>query len=535
MLGCDQPRKDLSMSHIKNLSTILIISLLAALPASAQTSQLVTLRGSVTDAKTGEPIAKVKIIVIGGDLSTTTDDKGEFTLRLEPGEVELYVTTIGYGLVKKKAVIKENEEAHLRIALNQEAAPLLDEVTVTAGPFEQTETNAASEQMLNKSELSALSMVLTSDPTRAAQALPGVAGNDDFRSDFTLRGAGFKRIGFYIDGLLLPDNPAHTMFSDNNSGSISILNADALASVSLLSGAYPARFGDSTAGVLSLETREGNRVKPSGRIAASLLSSSALFDGPFADKRGAWLVTARKSYLNYVLNRLNEDEAEDNLIINFTDAQGKAVYDLTPHNQIGLTAIVGKSDFDTSLPRSEFDIADIFSSNSRIHLVYGNWNYNPGARLSVQTQVFTLSGSFEDENPDELVLQDGTRAETGLRSDLKLLAHPDHRVETGIYVRSVQGDRFKIAILTLPEPQIIPLVSFDRRAVQQGYYLQDTWSSARLRFALTGGIRIDHTGLTGENRGNTARGAGAGPARGNDSPPGMGTARGIPGFFGAVW
>ena len=37
---------------------------------------------------------------------------------------------------------------------------------------------------------------------RAAQALPGVSTNDDYRSEFFVRGAGFDRVGVYVDGLL---------------------------------------------------------------------------------------------------------------------------------------------------------------------------------------------------------------------------------------------------------------------------------------------------------------------------------------------
>jgi hypothetical protein len=37
------------------------------------------LRGRVVDARTGKPIAKVRVIISGTDLSTTTGDNGEFT------------------------------------------------------------------------------------------------------------------------------------------------------------------------------------------------------------------------------------------------------------------------------------------------------------------------------------------------------------------------------------------------------------------------------------------------------------------------
>ncbi len=454
------------------------------------------LRGRVTDAQTGEPIAKVKVIVIGSEHRATTDESGIFVIHgLSEGEVELYITTVGYGLVKKRVTLKAGEETNLPIALNQEAAPLLSAVTVTAGAFTDTETNVASEHSLNKPELRALSTVLVADPVRAAQGLPGVVGNDDFRSEFSIRGAGFKRVGFFIDGLLLPENPTHTIFGDDDAGQISILNADTVASVALLSGAYPSKYGDNTAGLLRIETREGNRVKPAGRIAASLLSSSAVFDGPIAGKRGAWLVTARKSYLQYLLGQLNDEDEDEPFAIDFTDAQAKAVYNLSLRHQVGLTAILGQSDFDSSASRRAFGPNDLLKSKSLISLLYAHWDYTAGPRFSSQTRFFGMYGEFINQNPDELTLLKGESYQWGVRSDINVLARPEHRIETGVYLRSLLGAGSERSYSPLP---FRLLADFDRRARQQGYYLQDTWSSQRLRLALTGGARADQTSLTGE-------------------------------------
>src|SRR5207302_1417255 len=160
-------------------------------------NRLVTLRGRVVDARSGEPVAKVKIIVSSPSQSTTTDESGGFTLSdIQPGEISLYITTVGYGLVKKTITVKETDSAEVVIALNQEAASLTEHVTVTAEPYAITETNAApSEQTLNKTELQDLSKVIISDPIRAVQSLPGVTANDDLRAEFAVRGADYRRVG----------------------------------------------------------------------------------------------------------------------------------------------------------------------------------------------------------------------------------------------------------------------------------------------------------------------------------------------------
>jgi len=110
-----------------------------------------TLHGRVVDALSGEPIAKVRIIVVVSQQSTSTDENGVFTLEgIQPGELDLYITTVSYGLVKKTITVKDVEKAEVEIALNQEGASLKQRVTMSAGPYEGIETNAPSEQTLNK-------------------------------------------------------------------------------------------------------------------------------------------------------------------------------------------------------------------------------------------------------------------------------------------------------------------------------------------------------------------------------------------------
>jgi len=133
---------------------LLVVSLLVSCllqSVLSQQPQTFALRGRVVVARTGEPVAKVRIIANQADQSTTTDDNGEFTLHTIPaGQVDLYITTVNYGLVKKTITLKAGENELFLIALNEDAAALTEKVTITADPYETGETNAASEQTLNK-------------------------------------------------------------------------------------------------------------------------------------------------------------------------------------------------------------------------------------------------------------------------------------------------------------------------------------------------------------------------------------------------
>ena len=477
---------------------------------SAQEGQA-TLHGRVVDAVTGEPVAKVKIIVSGTQQNTITDQKGGFTLRgLQPGEVELYITAVGYGFVKKSFTIKEGENTEKDIALNHEAATLTEQVTVRADPYEKTETNAASEQNLSKLELQTLSMVLVGDPLRAAQALPGVVANNDLRGEIAVRGAGFDRIAVYIDGVIA-DSFVHRLTESDTTDelSLSIINQDTVSELSLFNGAYPVKYGASSAGALKLETREGNRVRPSGRIATGLLTTSAVVDGPLHGGHGSWLVAARTSYIDY-LQRLveritgtgrSETDQDEDGNLDFSDMQGKAIYDLSPRHRLGISAIFGifrGSQGDENRAVNQGDLNVIDKTDSRNFLVNAHWNYNSGSRLLADTRVFALQTDYKNTNIDELTLDERERTQLGIRSDASFLATGYQNIEAGLYVRSIHARKLTNFFQASQPVAPLSLEAFSRSATEQAYYAQDTLNIERARLTLTAGGRVDRSGLTGE-------------------------------------
>lgn len=464
-----------------------------------QQKRLVTIHGRVVDARTGEPIAMVRVIASGVDQSTTTDESGAFTLdNLPVGQLDLYITTVSYGLVKKTITLLD-ENGQFTIALNEDAAALTESVTVTAGPYETTQTNAASEHTLNKRELLALSSILLSDPLRAAQALPGVTTNDDFRSEFAVRGAAFERVGLYLDGVLT-DNFVHTLeggYAD--SGSLSVINADTVNNVSLMSGAFPSQYGDRTGGILDIETRDGNRLKSAGRFAASLSGLSGVVDGPLANGRGSYLIAGRKSYIGYLIRKINDQNHFTNNppILGFADIQGKALYDLNKRNQVGFSMIVGTFEFDRNRDRNLLGPDTVFRGTSRNVLINGHWSYTPNSQVFWNTRFFGLQTNFKNTNNENIKLLDGKRTQYGGRSDLSFTSRSGHRIETGVYIRSM-AEKSVSEFFDFFTGTIETLNNIDRRGSEQSIYAQDTWSSEKRGLSVTGGGRAEHSSLTSQ-------------------------------------
>jgi hypothetical protein len=467
---------------------------------AVQQRQLVTLHGRVVDARTGEPITKVRVIASGLDQSTTTDDNGAFTLEnVAVGQLDLYITTVSYGLVKKTITIKEGENRDVVIALNEDAAALTESVTVTANPYETAQPNAASELTLNKRELQALSSILLNDPLRAAQALPGSTTNDDFRSEFAVRGAGFDRIGLYLDGILT-DNFVHTVGGGYpDTGSLSVINGDTVSALSLMSGAFPAKYGDRTASIVDIETRDGNRVQPAGRLAASLSGLSGVVDGPFAKGRGSYLVAGRKSYVGYLLKRINDQNRFTNNppILSFSDLHGKGLYDLFSRRQLGFSIIFGNFIYDRNRDRNLLGSNTVFRGRARNLLFNAHWSYTPNSRVFWLTRFFGLRTNFKNTNNQDIKLLDGTRTQYGVRSDVSFSYRRGHRFETGVYIRSLGVNTFN-QFFNFFTGTIDEFARYNRRGTETSFYGQDTWTSESLGLSLTGGGRVEHSSVTGE-------------------------------------
>jgi hypothetical protein len=337
------------------------------------------------------------------------------------------------------------------------------------------------------------------------QSLPGVTANDDLLAEFAVRGADFRRVGIFLDGVLTNTLIHIASGNADERFTFAVINTDTISEVSLLSGAFPAKYGDATGGVLLLGTRDGNRIKPAFRVSTGLqIGTSGVVDGPMtlANKRGSWLFAARSSLLDYVARAIDRIISNDNKDEtgsgDFSDLEGKVILDLSSRHRIGLGGHASFLKFnDSALPNLQ-DPNLIFNAQSRNFLVNAFWDYTPNARLLVQTRIFGTRTNIKNLNGNKSIVEDESRSQFGARSDLNYLVRPAHRIEGGVYVRSFSARQNKNFFLPPAPGTIVNLETFDRSATETGVYLQDTYTNQRYGLNLTGGLRIDHSGLTNE-------------------------------------
>ncbi len=474
---------------MKSIVSVLGVVCLLAAFSHAQESLKVTVRGRVIVSETGQPSAGIEIRIAEIDRRITTNEKGEFTfVDLAAGQIELIVGQT------RQVVTLDKADTFIEIVLQQQlsAAPgkVTDSITILAGELLNS-AEATVEKLLTERDTNLLASATIADPTRAAQALPGVIGNDDLNSRLSLRGASMRRVGFYIDGVLT-GAPMHAISEDQGGGSISSLNAETIGSLSLLASAYPVRFGDSTAGALQFETRQGDHQKIHLRLASGLISTSAVAEGPLPGGRGSWLAAARHSYLGYVIRRLEKP----GLVFDFSDLQTKLVYEQGEHQQFSVTAILGQTAAQREKIRSQLSLADPSQIYAHNHLLIGQWSYAPSKRANWQNRFFALQDDYSNVNPAGLTIDRGSRANFGWTSDWQIKPNEAHLVQTGLSLRELRGANRSGIQLSPAQLTLTQLVDYRKQAFEFGYYAQDTWRMFNNRLALTGGIRVDRFNAT---------------------------------------
>lgn len=443
--------------------------ILVAAMAHAQSQDPGEVRGVVVDARGGEALAHVEVLLVGGAYRTTSDATGRFLLpAVAPGDYVLNVSTVGYHLVKRPFHLNAGEVKEFEVILSTDTFRITETVVAKVGPFEPLRQDSPSTLVLAGNDAKNLGSVLADDPLRAVQSLPGVSSNNDFDARFSLRGADYNRIGLYLDGILL-HVPFHTLQGQNVTGSGTAFNGDMVEQLELHSGAFPVRFEDRSAGALDIYTRDGSRTDTMVRAFASMSNAGLIAEGPLGKgKRGSWLVGARKSYLQYILQRTFPDTS---LIFSLADVQGRFSYNLTPQNNITLYVLESHSGLDRSSVSQKLGINSLMKAG--YHYTLGNfgWRYAPTNKLLIVNRAAWMREKFDNSNPTSLPLGSGYYGEWVWNGSATWLWSHKHPLDAGWSVRKIRDQGFLIHYQSTAS-QLRLLDRYNGTAIRSGVYAQ---------------------------------------------------------------
>lgn len=355
-------------------------------------------RITVVDARTQAPVPGVRVQLQSADNAARdlhtgdTDATGTVTFATVPaGRYLVTVSTVGYAFVRRGLTIVAGTPVALTIPLTEGTGAYQEEVTVAAAPVGGAEVGISSQVTLGSAAMQDLRGIATDDPMRAIQGLPGVVTGDDFQAEFSVRGSAFRHVGLVID-----DTPSplllHAVRGRDDTGSLAMVSADVLERAALFSGPHPQRHGEWIGATLDFGLRSGSRDRTHVRGTISGTSAAVVLEGPLgATGRGAWLFTARKSYVDWLIRKLDPEIVST---IGFTDAQSKWTWDLTPRQQIQFVLTGGEAVYrepETSIANGLHKAVSTGGLASVAWLYAGN-TLTLRQRVSITTSRFTNTG-----------------------------------------------------------------------------------------------------------------------------------------------
>ncbi|MBK6930114.1 MAG: TonB-dependent receptor [Saprospirales bacterium] len=264
------------------------------------------LRGIVRDADRGTPLAGVSISLGQTEdidhLAITTGADGAFaTDALAPGYYRCFFSLKDYEpLLVSEVRIASGKETIIDVAMRTSATALPD-VTIKATSPDRRPLQALGEIPLTREQTQRFPATFF-DPARLALAYPGVANTDDQANGLTIRGNGPASLRWRLEGVDIV-NPNHLPNAGTlgdrptaSSGGVLLFSAQLLDNSSLLTGAFPAGYGDALGGIMDMSWRRGNREQREYTVQAGLVGIDLAAEGPLDKKhRHSYLANYRYS------------------------------------------------------------------------------------------------------------------------------------------------------------------------------------------------------------------------------------------------
>lgn len=315
-------------------SLLLILSLLITSNTIAQT-QKYTISGYIKEHGSGELLIGTSIAIPSIKTGTISNNYGFYSLTLPKGKYEFVVSYIGFE--PKAFSIDLNQNIDWDIVLKPSAE--LKEIVVSADKQYQKLTDVTRMSVIEIpiQQIKDIPALLgEKDVLKVIQLLPGVQKGGEGNSGIYVRGGGPDQNLIILDDAIVYN--AFHLF-----GFFSLFNGDALKSVELTKGGFPARFGGRLSSVVEMNMKEGNKEKLKGEAGIGIIASRLLLEGPIIKGKSSFLVSARRTYFD-VLTRPFMPETDRGGYY-FYDFNAKANYEINTKNKLFLSGYFGRDNF----------------------------------------------------------------------------------------------------------------------------------------------------------------------------------------------
>lgn len=380
------------MKTNKNLILATILAICGVVNIQAQ-----TVRGTVTDAISGEKLIGATVKVVETGTGSVVDLDGNFRIDIpKSGRYTLETSYVGYEPnVMKEVLVAGVKEVVIDIQLRENSTELT-EVVVRPRVNKEVTVNPAvltGGVMLSMEEASRFAGGYN-DPARLVMSFAGISGEAD-GSGLSIHGNAPERMQYRIEGVEV-FTPNH--FNDTwnaGYGLVSALNSNVIGNSDFFTSTFNANYNNALSGVFDVKMRTGNNAKHENILQIGTVSEELTLEGPISRKsNSSYIVNYRYGFTSLVdkLNLIDTDGAH----VDFQDFSAKLMF---PTKSAGTFSIFGLGFYDTSWDErmkledthSAYDASDndaklaqlLAGVSHRIHL--GNkWTWRTTAAYNMQ-------------------------------------------------------------------------------------------------------------------------------------------------------
>ncbi len=349
--------------------TITILGLILSLPLFA-IGQKVTINGYIKDAGTREVLINATVVNLNDKNGTTTNEYGYFSITCTVHDTLLLLVSYnGYQAALQKITTDKDVQTDIYL----KSATVLKEVTVSSA---KNNDNVAKARMgvndVSIKSIKELPVLLGErDILKIIQLLPGVQQAQEGTSGFYVRGGNLDQNLVRLDEATLY-NPNHLF------GLFSTFNVNAVNSVKLVKGGFPAQYGGRLSSILDITMKDGDKEHYHTEAGIGLLSANLTIQGPIQKNRSSFIISVRRSYLDVLLKPLTSNTTS----YVFYDANAKVNYELGKKDHLFLSFFKGND-----------NAAYIAANSLNYGINFGNttgtlrWNHIYGSKVFSNTSL----------------------------------------------------------------------------------------------------------------------------------------------------
>ncbi|WP_337044472.1 TonB-dependent receptor [Emticicia sp. 17c] len=452
-----------------------------------------TVSGYIREKGSQEQLIGVNVYLPNSSVATTSNTYGFYSLTLPAQDsVTLIFSFVGYQRIEKRIGFRQSTELNIIL----EPANQLQEIVVSARKQEEkvSETAQMSQIDLPVQQIKKIPAFLgEKDVLKVLQLMPGVQKGSEGQSGIYVRGGGADQNLIILDDAIVY-NASHLF------GFFSTFNGDALKSVELTKGGFPARYGGRLSSVIDLNMKEGNKEKLHGEGGIGLISSRLTLEGPIKKGKSSFLISARRTYLDVIAKPFiasqSSGESRDMGGYYFYDLNAKLNYDFGRKDKVYISGYFGQDRF--------YAESKDATSNNESKLNWGNssatlrWNHLFNEKLFANTSFilsryqFGIGSFFSDtqQSSDNFTLKyNSIINDIGLKSDFDFFPDHRHSIRMGI---AATRHRFIPSAIVLRSNQL----NLDKAAnpidvLESGVYGEDTWKITD-KFKVNLGLRLSY-------------------------------------------